>query len=795
MSGNIIVTSAGLDLATSAHTSGPLIALKYCLPVYDYRIDGNLHNGEAWGTSAIDVSAAATQNDTTPTGEIIYNIDEENFVYALSDDDNWVLYTGVENITSATSTWEVSASVQSKEQKINLYDGTPLENYISGSSVDYTSATTTEGYWTIEDAGLVTGSNSVPAQTSASTQRYFEIVGYYPTNDSTARGNFKCRVSKDIGKVKFNKLAIYAVQVDTNGNETGDPVLFAQAMLTEPITKTNVAAQGFDDIVIDVQIQLSTIAASFSEVFYSTSGDYWSQTPGGLYYSEKVGIGTFLSGTDEPRTMLDVKSTSAVNNFSLRSWDDDNDYWLFNVESDGDLVISGTSGDVIIPNNVSATYLRSSSLRSDTVASFNGTTVVNGTFTVNADSTIIGDMTVTGDIDATSATFDNVQCTGKISATDDITTIGRVYVNDLSASDKVWTSTLVVSDFSYIDGNTVIGLADGSNLDVLCNSSITGDVDITGEITATSGTFTNLNWTNLNGTIQASDVDNNSSAPGTDVDDALNGLDNRVTSAENNIGYLQGAESFINGCGMSRSDANSILIAFGNCSVNGPGSNYYIAHNNGITKYINSNWSEGSGNGGFPSALTLAPGIWYHVFILYNSSNGDVDAGFDASMAATNLLSDASDFDSYRRIGSVLYYNDGASNVIRDFYQKGDEFFWKDLDFNDSYTHSSTGSTLYAFQDSDSGANIYLTPPNVKAMYLVKQNNGSEAIAYVYDAFFGSSLSTSVGIPIYDVDSENIERQVNVWVDSSYAVGLYSILANTTYNVRCRGWVDPRGQY
>lgn len=795
MSGNIIVTSAGLDLATSAHTSGPLIALKYCLPVYDYRIDGNLHNGEAWGTSAIDVSAAATQNDTSPTGEIIYNIDEDNYVYALSDSDNWVLYTGVENVTSASSTWEVSASVQSKEQKINLYDGTPLATYISGSSVEYTSATTTEGYWTIEDAGLVTGSNTVPAQTSAGTQRYFQIVGYYPTNDSTARGNFKCRVSKDIGKVKFNKLAIYAVQVDSNGNETGNPVLFAQAMLTEPITKTNVAAQGFDDIVIDVQIQLSTIAASFSEVFYSTSGDYWSQTPGGLYYSEKVGIGTFLSGTDEPRTMLDIKSTSAVNNLSLRSWDDDNDYWLFNVESDGDLQISGTSGDIIIPNDVSGTYLRANTLRSDTTALFNGTTVVNGTFTVNADSTIIGDMTVTGDIDATSATFDDVKCTGKISATDDITTVGRVYVNDVSASDKVWASTLLSSDFAYFDGLTTIGLEAGSSLNVLCDSSITGDVDITGEITATSGTFTNLNWTNLNGTILASDVDNNSSAPGTDVDDALTSLDNRVTSAETNIGYLHGTEIFINGCGMSRNDVNSVLISQGNCSVNGPGIDYYLAHNTGITKYINSNWSEDSGNGGFPSALTLTADTWYHVFILYNSSNGDVDAGFDTSTAATNLLSDASDFDSYRRIGSVYYYNDGASDIIRDFYQKGNYFYWKDLDFNTSYSKSSTGSELYSFNNGSSTQTFTPYGASTRGIYNIVQSNASGEAAWVYDGILGSGFTSVLGRRLPDDSSLVNYNTYEVWTDSSARIGLYTIATNTAYYLKCVGWVDPRGQY
>ena len=790
MAGNIIVTSAGLDLATSAHTSGPLIALKYCLPVYDYRIDGNVHNEEAYGTSAIDISAAATSTDTTPTGEIIYNIDEDNFAYALSTDDNWVIYTGSETVTSASSTWEVSGAVHSKEQKINLYDGTPLDTHISGTSVTYVSATPTGGYWSIENAGVVTGDNTVPTETSASTGRYFPIDGYYPTETSTARGSFKCRISKDIGKVKFNKLALYAVQLDSNGNETSDPVLFAQAMLTEPITKTNVAAQGFDDVVIDVQIQMNTVAASFSEVFYSTSGDYWARTPGGLYYSERVGIGTFLSGTETPKAMLDVKSTSAVDNLSLRSWDNDDDYWLLSVESDGDLVISGTSGDVIIPNYLSGTYLRTNTFRADSTSYLGGNTVIDGTCTINSDATVQGDLTITGQCDA--ASFDNVQCTGIISATNDITTLGRFYCNDLSASDNVWTQDLFTDGGQVLlEGNIIIGLDASTTLDIQCDTSITG------EVTATSGDFTTLSWTNLNGTILASQVDNDSSAPGADVDDALGGLNNRVTSAETDIDRIIGSNvgypTFINGLDFITDTANTINIYSGSCSVIDSSNNIYYAHvDSSIYKYINTNWTESSG--GFPSALTLTVDTWYHVFIIYNSSNGSVNAGFDTSTTAANLLSDASNYDSYRRIGSIYYYNDGANDTICEFKQKGDYFYWGDR-FSDNYLKASTGSELYLFENTSTNAPFTPLGIEVKGFYNVMQYNTVGEDAYIYDAMLGTP-STSLGRRL-KVDSGSLTdyTPIEVWSDTSGRIGLRSIAVDTAFYVICFGWMDPRGQY
>jgi len=88
-----------------------------------------------------------------------------------------------------------------------------------------------------------------------------------------------------------------------------------------------------------------------------------------------------------------------------------------------------------------------------------------------------------------------------------------------------------------------------------------------------------------------------------------------------------------------------------------------------LTKAIDVDWVAGNG-GGFPSALTLTNDIWYHFFVIKNVSSGVVDAGFDTSTTATNLLADATGYTLYRRVGSIR--RDTATN--KKFTQHGDWF-------------------------------------------------------------------------------------------------------------------------
>lgn len=328
---NTIITQQGINFVLSASTLGPFIQLKYFLPVYDYRADPNVHNNIT--TSAIATSAAMSQNDTSPFGEILWNIDTSEHAYSLSQNDHYVLSASGDSLNSSSNPWVLTNSVMSKQQAVNMYDGVPLSNqYYGVNGVDALISTNT---WNIYSGQIITGNNSAHL---TGTDKYFKIVDYYPSAaEGGLKGTFKCKISGKLGSMKFNKLALYAVQVNESGTEIGSPVLFAEAMMKNPVIKTNFGTEGFDDIVIDVQISLSTITSAWDDVFYSTSGDYWERTPNGLYYPERIGIGSYHEGTLGPEAMLDIRSDSI---HQLRLTYNDDLYSEIFTNSGGELVLS-----------------------------------------------------------------------------------------------------------------------------------------------------------------------------------------------------------------------------------------------------------------------------------------------------------------------------------------------------------------------------------------------------------------------------------------------------------------------
>ena len=84
----------------------------------------------------------------------------------------------------------------------------------------------------------------------------------------------------------------------------------------------------------------------------------------------------------------------------------------------------------------------------------------------------------------------------------------------------------------------------------------------------------------------------------------------------------------------------------------------------------------GTGNGGFPSGLSLSPDTWYRIFTCSKADGTDSLLAFDTSATATTARADmgtGSDYTLYRRIGWVL--TDASNNIIK-FDQNGDRFTW-----------------------------------------------------------------------------------------------------------------------
>jgi len=62
---NTIITKAGSDFLSTSSELGMLVAIKYCIPVYDYRLDKSIHTNLQSMTSAI--SYESTISDTAYT--------------------------------------------------------------------------------------------------------------------------------------------------------------------------------------------------------------------------------------------------------------------------------------------------------------------------------------------------------------------------------------------------------------------------------------------------------------------------------------------------------------------------------------------------------------------------------------------------------------------------------------------------------------------------------------------------------------------------------------------------------
>ncbi len=80
-----------------------------------------------------------------------------------------------------------------------------------------------------------------------------------------------------------------------------------------------------------------------------------------------------------------------------------------------------------------------------------------------------------------------------------------------------------------------------------------------------------------------------------------------------------------------------------------------------MIKKIDVDWAEGTNQGGFPSGLAIAANTKYHYFAI-GKPDGTTDTGYDSDINASNLLSDATDYTKFVRIGSV--FTDGSIDII-----------------------------------------------------------------------------------------------------------------------------------
>jgi len=239
--------------------------------------------------------------------------------------------------------------------------------------------------------------------------------------------------------------------------------------------------------------------------------------------------------------------------------------------------------------------------------------------------------------------------------------------------------------------------------------------------------------------------------------------------------------------------AHDIAIAIGAANVST--NDYFAALSSILTKQIDATWAAGDDAGGMNDAETVGNATWYHDHLLYNPTSGAVDAGFDTSITATNLLADvavaAAGFTKYRRIGSVL--TDGSANIVQ-FIQYGDKFLWATSVTDVAETNPGTAAVTRTLS----------TPLGV----VVEAMLAAGAIAAdTYFYLYLSSLSTSDETPVLTeaitvalegtgITTIRGKAQCRIFTNTSSQIRSRVVYttAGLTFCLQTLGWIDSRGR-
>jgi hypothetical protein len=280
---------------------------------------------------------------------------------------------------------------------------------------------------------------------------------------------------------------------------------------------------------------------------------------------------------------------------------------------------------------------------------------------------------------------------------------------------------------------------------------------------------------------------------GTLTDSSVTGGRVAAWSYDKALTHVLLGRNYIDGLTLSNdTDADhDISVAAGACA--NTGYNLIMENDSAFVKRIDASWAAGTGNGGFPTGLSLSADTWYLYFMIAKT-DGTVDFGFDTSSTAANLLADATGYSYYRRIGFVL--TDGSSNILG-FTQFGDWYIW------DVPYHVADASPTA----SDAGESYTLGPP-VETLALVNtvMQISSDIIGLVYVRSPGSTddSPTYSAVPGYtagiNVNTDATESSIGASgtgifkTNSSGEVKASVDDANVNIYFNVVGYIDLRGK-
>lgn len=319
------ITSAGLRAVTSAGSLGPYFAIKYFLPIYDYRIDKTICREISGTTAAVSISSLNLVSATHETlyGEKIYpnatyQVSNRNYLYWKSSMGS--LPDGINNSV---------LSQQSVTTDVNLLGGKPLSVVVSGSK--FVSPTT--GSFNVSGTHVVSGAelstfNPMSGSTWP-TSAFYRVAGYSPNANglTSATGSFKCRIPPSDSSFKFNGLALYAVKVDGNGfDDYGNgttfgfnPTLFSVVLFDQAQYKQNdVGGVNDFEFSVDLSFDWNTASGGTTNIPRYIETNYWVKVPTATstsayalnYDGDAVLSNSAVAGSYSPRAKLTIVDPS-----------------------------------------------------------------------------------------------------------------------------------------------------------------------------------------------------------------------------------------------------------------------------------------------------------------------------------------------------------------------------------------------------------------------------------------------------------------------------------------------------
>ncbi len=236
----------------------------------------------------------------------------------------------------------------------------------------------------------------------------------------------------------------------------------------------------------------------------------------------------------------------------------------------------------------------------------------------------------------------------------------------------------------------------------------------------------------------------------------------------------------LSGLTLTRTDGDTITIAAGACRNTGDDTNMVLAAS--LAKDTTSAWTAGAG-GGMIAAGEQASTV-YHVFLIEDGS-GTVDAGFDTSLTAANLLSDSS-YTKFRRVGSII--TDATPDIL-DFTQVGNKFVWAAAVVT---THTDPdGTARLATMDVPTGLKL-----EVDFRATVRDADNSSAVALYSPDGDNTQPSNSNGFAsvVTQVGGLEISGNFRLLTDTSGRIGYRANEVVDSFKTATTSWIDTRGK-